>query len=493
MNFIRLYWYQISALLIFFLALILRFYNYFERWGLAYDQAQFAIVARFALESHKLPLLGPFSSGGPFQTGGEWYWVVMTGTSLFPTSIISAWVFLTFAVSVSVLLMVYLGKIIENKTFGLIAGILITVSNVQITQSTNLTNQTPIILFSIFALIGMVKFVKSKSNWSIFLMSFSIGIASSIHIQAVALLPLIFWTLIFTKQVNVKNVLLTVLGVFLPWLPVLIADYGNNFYNTRSMLTYYSSAQGQVPYEVLGRRWLTFLGVSVPSFWANIIGGHTIWGYILILLTAIAFLYTLFKKKLSVIWWIVILSTFTMLIIVRYTRTPLFESFLIFLNPFIFLLTAKTIHVAYSFSRYVGILFLLIIAFSSVIHVREDILLATNTAYKTSVEWRDRLLESYPDKKFTIYDYEVRSTGQTLPFVLLLETENRIDKNGIKVGFANLSRGVKFKERPPVLIGDLGDLQGFLLEGLSERDLKKFGWKRIDPEVIYDSVQNWYK
>ncbi len=43
-------------------ALFLRFCNYESRWGIAHDQASFAITARHAVETHKLPLLGPFSS-----------------------------------------------------------------------------------------------------------------------------------------------------------------------------------------------------------------------------------------------------------------------------------------------------------------------------------------------------------------------------------------------------------------------------------------------
>ena len=59
------------------IAFVLRFYNYNNRWGLAYDQAHDALVARYALEAGKIPLVGPFSSAGAFQTGGEWYWIIM--------------------------------------------------------------------------------------------------------------------------------------------------------------------------------------------------------------------------------------------------------------------------------------------------------------------------------------------------------------------------------------------------------------------------------
>src|SRR3989338_1965310 len=77
-------WYELCLLFIIVVSIFLRFYNYDQRLGLAYDQAHDAIVSLYALEQGKLPLLGPFSSAGAFQTGGEWYWFIMAGQSVFP-------------------------------------------------------------------------------------------------------------------------------------------------------------------------------------------------------------------------------------------------------------------------------------------------------------------------------------------------------------------------------------------------------------------------
>ncbi len=44
------------------LGFFLRFWNYSGRYGLAYDQAHDAIVAREAIREGKVPLVGPFSS-----------------------------------------------------------------------------------------------------------------------------------------------------------------------------------------------------------------------------------------------------------------------------------------------------------------------------------------------------------------------------------------------------------------------------------------------
>ena len=57
-------WFEASVFLIIAIACFLRFYNYDNRWGLAYDQAYGAIVGKYALTEGKIPLVGPFSSAG---------------------------------------------------------------------------------------------------------------------------------------------------------------------------------------------------------------------------------------------------------------------------------------------------------------------------------------------------------------------------------------------------------------------------------------------
>lgn len=105
-------------------AIFLRFYNYENRWGLAYDQAHDAIISKYALDNHKLPLLGPFSSAGPFQTGGEWYWLLMIPLSLYPNSIYSPWIFITIIYVFFVGMCIYVGKQFNGPWFGLLFGFL---------------------------------------------------------------------------------------------------------------------------------------------------------------------------------------------------------------------------------------------------------------------------------------------------------------------------------------------------------------------------------
>lgn len=170
----------------------LRFYSYDTRWGLAYDQAWFAVIARHALNTFQLPFMGPFASGGPFQTGGEWFWIVMAGTLLNPYSVLSPWVFITLLSIFQVYLLYVLGKQYVGKGFGYILAILGGVSISQVLQSTNLTNQMPSSLCASLLLLFAVMYIKKQKPIYLFLAGLSVGLSSSIHLQGVLLLIPLF-------------------------------------------------------------------------------------------------------------------------------------------------------------------------------------------------------------------------------------------------------------------------------------------------------------
>ena len=483
--FLKKNWFLVGVFLIFALSAFFRFYQYEDRWGLAYDQAQFAILARYSVETFQLPLLGPFSSGG------EWYWLVMLGTIIYPFSLIAPWVFLTFLTTVSVLLMIILGKEMVDKKFGLMVGLIMAVSTAQVAQSTNLTNQTPIIIFSTLSVIAALRYLQQKKLRYVFFQSLCIGVASAIHIQAVALAPFILFTFILGRVPLKIGIMLVFIGLFIPWIPVLIADSQNNFYNTLSMATYFSSDQAKVSYEVLGRRWLTFLGYFIPLSWARITGGSIIISYGIIILLIITIGKMLVKRTITREWLVIISSTMAMIAILRYIRTPLFDSFLIFLHPFIFLLTGIAIQNVFRYKKVIGIMSLVIILAGSMILSIKDIWGATNYTAKRAASWRGQLIEKYPTKKFAVYDF-LNGTGSiSLPLVLFLNEHGKIDDKGLKIGIVIATSGAEFQH--PVISGDKTGYQVLNLDSSKSAELKQSGWVFINPSEIYNSTEGWYK
>lgn len=476
------------------LASFLRFYSYETRWALAYDQAWFAVIARHALNTFQLPLLGPFASGGPFQTGGEWFWIVMLGTLLNPFSVISPWIFITLLSILQVFLLYKLGELYKGKKFGYLLALFGAVSTSQTLQATNLTSQMTASICATLMIMGIFYYFKTKSIKALFLVGFFGGLSSAIHLQGVLLLIPLALFVIIARILSPKKITLLVAGLVVPWIPVFVVDIQNNLYNTKNMILYFTHDQSQVTYEELGRRWLTFILEYLPSSWGRIIGGNVYIGYITGLISAFAVIYLLLKRKMTKEVMFISGSILMVFIVLRYIRTPLYENYITFLHPFILLLVSLSLYIILRKIKLLFYLAITIILIGSISATIKDVNRSTNETAKFTKQYVDLLKHKYPGEKFAIYDYKRGYTHSTLPLVLYLQTEGLIDDNGRKIGFAIATEGAQIKFIPHKAIhGEVGAYQLFDLSSSSSAMLGKNDWAFVNPSVIYDSVQKWYK
>lgn len=475
--------------LTFLLAFFLRFINFSNRWGLGYDQASFAIIGKHAVDSWSLPLLGPFSSGGPFQTSGLWYWAVSSGNIFFPHLIEGPWIFMGILSIATVAAIMLAGTILGGKPLGLAAGFFAAISTAQITQSTNLSNQTPIALPSALALISSFAYVKTSKPVYLFFLGLSIGIASAIHLQGIGLMPLIIATLLVGKRISFRHISLLFLGISIPWIPVLFADAQHDWYNTRNMVRYYTVDQYTISLDVLGRRWKTFLAEFTVSLWGFTIGGYR-WTGILSLLSGILIsFYHLGTRKLSRQWIVLLMSLGGMFVVVRYARVPLYESFVVFLHPFILLTTAGIAVFLARTNKYLGIMFILILLASTMARNYEEISKATNKTAVRSMHLRQFLSKRYPEKQFALYDYKFQTASTTLPLLLYLDQNDMLRPTGHKIG---LSMPTKETEKYPTLFTDETGVTVYDLEASATGQLTEAQWAYLDFPVIYKSVEHWW-
>lgn len=490
-RFLKAHRFGIAVLLIILLAFLLRFYNFENRWGLAYDQGHDVLVARYAIETHKIPLLGPFSSAGPFQTGGEWYWFIMAGVALYPSLVLAPWLFLTAIYVIFVYLMIRLGMELVNKKFGIIVGLLSAFSTAQIAQSTNLTNQAPLAIISLLALWSMVKCIRTRNINYIFLLGFFVSLGPSMHLQGVALIFLALFTFLFAGIPFKKMGLLYLLvGLILPWLPVIISDLSHDFFNFKNMFNYYVYDQYKISLDVLGRRWLTYAGVFWPSAWAHVIGGHIIIGYITIFMVGIVFLYELLKKRISREWYIILASFLCAIIVLRYTRTPLFYSYIVFLHPFIIILTSWAIYLLHRINRSLGMIVLIILLVGS---SKDNIAQIKREGNYTSMyiqAWKKTLLTKFPNKKFALYDFKHKTVDKSLPLTLFLDSDYRIDDDGMKIGL--LVGANKLRPKREIINGSEGGHQIVNLNSSTSAQLIQDGWVFVNPSAIYKSTEEWH-
>ncbi len=472
------------------MGLILRFWDYTDRFGLAYDQAHDALVARFAIQQGKLPLLGPFSSAGPFQTSGTWYWLIMLGTIFNMGNVLAPWIFLTSLCGLMIFGMGLIARKMENESFGLIAAILTAISTAQIAQSVNLTNQTPIPIFSFLTIVCSYMYLKKKSYVSAFGLGLFSACAASIHLQGVALAFIVFWTFCFAGKFKIKHFMLACLGAVLPMLPILIWDSQHGFINVSNMFYYYTKGQFAISLDVLGRRWLTYLKVFWPTEWAHMIGGLPGIAIGIAVLSGLCFVWTAWKRQLKREWVVIFLSFACMVILIRYMRVPIFASFITVTHPFVFLITAWGIYVIGKQWKAVGlIVFAIILAGSIWKTYRELSPKHVNLTADSAKETRLLLKKLYPGEKFAIYDLNYDETRRSVPTALYLEEQGMIDEHGRPIGYIRAKTQAIF--HTDIISSSSGLISD--LSSSSSATLTKDGWIRVNASDIYRETEDWKK
>ncbi|MCX8009417.1 MAG: hypothetical protein N3A54_07030 [Patescibacteria group bacterium] len=114
------------------------------------------------------------------------------------------------------------------------------------------------------------------------------------------------------------------------------------------------------------------------------------------------------------------ISGIMMIVVLRYTRTPLFSSYLVFLHPFIFFLTGVFIFRLFRLSRLIGIVSLIIVVLFSIRKSFQEIQHGTNHAAQQGNSWSTFLFNKYPETTFSVYVPNFDNTIKTSAVVLSL-------------------------------------------------------------------------
>ena len=327
---------KILLLAILIIGLVLRFYNYENRWGLAYDQARDVIVTHEALLRQTLPLIGPFSASGPFVFGPYWYWFNMLLAIIAPSWMMVHWVFQGIASTLMIIVAYKTGKDLYEKKFGLIFAFLVAISTAGIAQSTNLTYSTMVGFVCFLLLFFVVKYCHHPSNKYLFIIALTIGIAINIHFQAIGTLAYLPLLLLF-RGISFKKIVVSAVGLAIPFIPILLFDFLSNHFQSRNLFDYFILHKGPPSPP---KRWLTYGLVTWPNTWAHIIGGNVYLGYLLGIGLAFVVIKNLIKRKIPLTILLVMIYFLLNFIVLRYFGGALFDAFYVYLHPVILLLTS---------------------------------------------------------------------------------------------------------------------------------------------------------
>lgn len=491
-------WVHAAIVGILLLTTFLRFARYPDRWGLAYDQAHDAVVARGALHDHKIPLVGPFSSAGPFQTSGVWYWIIMSAYFFFPSVVTAPWILLTIVSIVFVYLLIQLGAYLFSPTFGLLVGVLAAISTAQVAQSVNMTNQTPLAMTSLLALWCFCVSIQRSERIYLFGLGFFAALSASIHLQGIALLVLLPLALIWRKDMSLRSIISEGVGYAIAFVPLILWDATHNFSNLRNILTY-AIFNKAITYEQLGRSWKWFLLQYLPSEWSHVLGGRKEVFFIIISALLGITVIGLIQKKSSKgestsggkrIELGIIFALFSMFIIIRYVRTPIYSSYIVFLHPFILLTSGFALWKLLHLHTVLGIICFILVIFFTVQNTLKEVNYGTNMSDEEGRTWRHILLTSYPNISFHVYDLGYNTAHQSLVLTLYLDVLGKIKEEGMAIGIASYSAQQFFPY--PVII-PWGDKAVYNLTHLSYEQRIRSGWVSMTPRAMYRATEEWVK
>ena len=460
------------------------FINYQNRWTLSQDQARDAIIGLYSIQHRSLPLVGPPSSLGFFSFGPFYYWLIVLFMALAPSVINAPWIGFSLFSIFEVILFYFIGKSLGGKKFGFVLGIVASFSSARVFHSVDLLNPILVPFFTTLAMYSMIKLLDTKKVFWAFLLSFSIAISINFHFQALGLLSILVLIFIpfFKTEVSIKSLGWILLGLFIPFLPLI-------FFYWQTLLPLHISQSSSF-----------FSLFSIPKqfvkdslfTWPNLFGETLFFtpslGYPIVL-GVLGFFLWLYKQKIHLPKAIqIILSSLLIQIVFLpfYSgeRTPVY---LLVFHPYIILLTSYIGWVLYQKWKSLGFilfgLFLLLSTWSNISIIKGYTQRPFISQIKRTIDNQTR---GKNQDKIDLYEAG-NSDLISLPLFYLYLRENRISDNGFKLGSCEYncpSDGVPFLVKGTYSFYNLQDANPLQIADLS--------FKKVTLQRIYNYLSNYY-
>lgn len=426
--------YKFAVWAIVIIAAILRFWNFPQRWEAGGDGARDAMIALEAIKRHQLPLTGSFSSAGPFVFGPIFYWFVMLSYLILPFLMSAPWIMMEIVSIITLLSLIYLGKILVDKKFSIILGILAAFSPQLVVRSLSMGQHTFVAPFSVLTIICFLLLWQKKNLLFAFLMGASIGIALSMHYQAINLF-IFFPALIFMFSIpfikRISAIIISLLGFLVPSFPLLYWDSHQSFANLRNVLDYFFIGEYRI---YVPNSWKLFLFKDFPNYWSFVVGNYLIIGLVLFALSFLLFFYRVFKKKISRQFSVLGFIFFVLVFINRFYKGERSEGYLLYFLPFILIFSSYLIYKVFLYKKFFGIILIAVILVANFMYILNVLnYVSPTSAYKKVI---DNLKTKYPNTTFSFYDYKYKFYGSSMGVSFAASFNNVSDINGKKIGFS---------------------------------------------------------
>lgn len=483
--------FSLALILIIIIGVFLRFI-FLQNIILAGDNSRDVMISQVAIQKGELPMIGPFSSAGPFVTGPLYFWTLMLGNLLLPFGIYSAWYFFFIISMITLLMFIKIGHLIAGKRLAIIFGLLSASSLELVSIHLNVGNPTLVIIWITFLLLNFVLYVQKKKIIYVFLAGLSLGFGLNMHYQALNLLlffPALFMITGISWLVKIKSFFLFLIGSFIPLLPLIVWDSQQGFSNFHNIIDYFLVGQYRI---YVPNSWTIFLFNDMPVFFGKVVGGSKQLGFFTMLLIALAFLvgiYNIKTKKIKQEVYLIAGIFSLMLFLNRYYHGQRSEVYLLYLLPFILFFSCLSFEFFLNLSKrkiftYTSYMIIGILVISNFIAIfqlfytqKSNIVLYENAIAE--------LQKRYPNQAFSVYDNKGQFTGTSLPLSLVMSSKKIQSPNGKKI----LVGCVSGKECN--FFTKVADVPLIDIDKKSKKEMMDYN--NVNRLMVYESLIGWSK
>jgi len=273
-----------------------------------------------------------------------------------------------------------------------------------------------------------------------------------------------------------------------PFLPLLLFDVEHKWWNISKIIDYYRFGQYQI---YVPNRWLTYAGVFWPSYWAKVSGFFRPTAYLIMALVGLAYLYQLFKQKLTKPLIIYGFGWATAIVWFRYFRAERNEGYVVYAAPLIILFSAWLI------SQIKTKYYLLSVTAAGLLltgNLYGQVKSASNVNIRPNIDRFQHKLTSYQSgAKFAVYDRLFFSTGCSISLSLVLDDYQLASTTGYPVGICiDKTCPSKYPFIDTQIVGgvvcNLVDLSS-----ANPQDIQSEGWVLVSPSEVNRMTVEWWK
>jgi len=232
-------------ILILFIGTFLRFYNIQQNFIFDGEVGDNHLDIKNAFQSHIIPLKGPPTSHPWLYFGPLFYWIYEPILILFKFNPV-AYGYFGAVIAVAILITNYIAiKRLFSQTAALLSTYLIAISPMYLFTArwSRFFAIVPLLIYPFFILL--IKVVKGDKK-KLFFLWLLLGIMLQFHYSPLFLIPVIATLFVFKKmKLSIKDLVISIFGFLIPFIPLLIFDSQENFIMTINLLLW-------IPYRILG-------------------------------------------------------------------------------------------------------------------------------------------------------------------------------------------------------------------------------------------------